>query len=137
VPPGSTSATFSVGTTAVAANATATITASGNGASASGTLTINAAVLVSLTFNPSTVVGGQTTSLTAAVSGPAPAGGAVVKLTTSIPTGGLVPVSITIPAGATSASINITSAVVKSNYSITVTGTCNGTSKSATMTVIP
>jgi len=141
VPQGATSATFSIGTSAVASSTTSTITATYSGATRTATLTVlppPAPTLVSLSLNPSSVVGapllGNSTG-TVTLSGPAPAGGAVVTLTDNSSACNR-PSSVTIPAGATSASFTVTTTIVLIATQCTVTGTYQGTSRSAVLNIL-
>ncbi len=65
-------------------------------------------VLTSLTVNPSSVVGGSPSTGTVTLSGPAPAGGAVVSLSSDNTLAATVPASVTVAAGATSATFPVT-----------------------------
>src|SRR4029077_19271252 len=66
-------------------------------------------VVQSLTFSPNPVVGGNSTTGTVTLSGPAPPGGAVVTLT---PPGVVTaPPSVTVPEGTTSTTYSIGTAV--------------------------
>jgi hypothetical protein len=102
---GQLTAPFTVTNTSVpagAASASLQVTASYPGSSAVGTLTINQQVLLTgLTFNPnplSAAVAGITSTGTLTLSGPAPAGGAMVTLSGNQPNFVSVPASATIPA---------------------------------------
>jgi len=66
-----------------------------------------APALSSLTVNPVTVKGGQTSVATVAITAPAPKGGVLVTLHSSGPAVGQIPPSVLIPAGALSASVTI------------------------------
>jgi len=79
---GATSATFTVTTSAVSASTSATITGSFNGTQ-TATLTINPLALSTLTMSPTSVTGGTSSTGTVTLTGPAPAGGAVVTLLSS------------------------------------------------------
>jgi hypothetical protein len=68
-------------------------------------------VLVSLSLNPSTVVGGNSSQGTVILSSPAPAGDVVVSLATASPNAS-VPATVTIPAGSWGATFPITSTTV-------------------------
>jgi thermitase len=139
VPAGATSANFTVSTQAVSSATNVTITASAGGISRTATLTVNPApsvTLQSLTIRPTSVWGGSTATGTVTLSGPAPAGGAVVQLRSSSSRAS-VPSSITIPAGATSARFTIQT---RSTWwplveTVTITATYNGVSRSAQLTV--
>jgi len=78
---GATTATFPVNTIAVAAQIGANISGSYLG-TASAPFTVNPAALAAVSLNPASVAGGSASLGTATLSGPAPAGGAVVMLTT-------------------------------------------------------
>lgn len=135
VPAGATSASFSIGTSAVADNTAVTLSASYGGATRTATLTVLHAVLTSLTVNPSSVVGllGSATG-TLTLNGPAPAGGAVVTISDN--SGACsVPGSVTIPAGATSATFTVRTSLVLITTTCTITGTYKGTSRSDTLQV--
>jgi hypothetical protein len=135
VPAGSTSTTFSVATSPVAASATALITAN-YGVSANATLTINPPVLTAVTLNPTTVTGGSNSTGRVSLSGAAPSGGATVSLSSNNITIAQVPGSVTVPAGGTSATFTVTSVSVTTTTAVTVTGNYGGTA-SATLTVTP
>jgi hypothetical protein len=132
---GATSATFSIGTSAVADNTAVTISASYGGATRTASLTVLPAVLSSLTLNPTQVVGGlQGSTGTVTLNGPAPAGGAVVALSSSSGAAS-VPGSVTIPAGATSATFIVNTAIVVVATNVTITGSYKGTTRSANLRV--
>lgn len=65
------------------------------------------ATLSSLAVSPSCVRGGASATGIVSLSGPAPAGGAVVTLSSNKPAVATVPSSVTVPAGATSASFPV------------------------------
>jgi LmbE family N-acetylglucosaminyl deacetylase len=132
---GATSATFSIGTSAVADNTAVTISASYGGATRTASLTVLPAVLSSLALNPTQVVGGlQGSTGTVTLNGPAPAGGAVVALSSSSGAAS-VPGSVTIPAGATSATFIVNTAIVVVATNVTITGSYKGTTRSANLRV--
>lgn len=140
---GSTTATFMVTTGAVAAATTVTISATYAGATKSASLTVApapppTATLSSLTLNPTSVVGGvQSSTGTIRLTGPAPAGGAQVALSSSNPTVASVPSSVTVVAGATGASFTINTSVVTTSTSVTISANYNAVTKSASLTVTP
>jgi uncharacterized protein DUF4082/Big-like domain-containing protein len=135
IPAGSTSATFTIGTAPVPAN-TSVIISGTLGVARTATLTVNAAVLSSVTRTPRSVVGGNSSSGTATLTGAAPAGGALVTLSSSNTGVGQVPASVTIPAGATSASFTITTSGVAAQTLVTITGVYV-TSRNTSLTVNP
>jgi hypothetical protein len=128
--------TFTQTTTLKAMAAASGMTNSGV---ASATYTIQLLpTLNSLTLNPSTVVGGLLGSSTGTVtlSGPAPSGGVVVSLSTSNSSVARVPVSVTVPAGATSATFTVNTSIVLISTTVTISSSCNGTTKSARLVVL-
>lgn len=138
IPAGSVSANFAVATSSVSSTASVKITASAGGVAHQATLTVSPATadasLSSLTIQPNTVSGGATATGTVRLSAPAPDGGAVVQLRSSS-TRASVPSSVTVPAGATSASFTITTRRARSIATVWITATYNGTSRSAQLTV--
>jgi uncharacterized repeat protein (TIGR01451 family) len=106
-----------------------------NSASQVTTVTTNPTpypVLSSLTLNPTSVIGGQTLQATVTLSGPVPAGGAVVILSSSNGAAS-VPASITVPASAISASFTVTTSPVASATSVTIAASYNNSNASATL----
>jgi pimeloyl-ACP methyl ester carboxylesterase len=83
-------------------------------------------LLTSLTISPWFVTSGQSATLTATLSGPAPATGATISLTPSNPAAFPAPASIFIPAGQTSAtSAPVVSGSVSSATQVVVNGNYN------------
>jgi len=122
----------------VGASTQVTVTATYNG-SQSGTLTVNAPTLPSVAsvgLSPGTVVGGAGTTGTVTLSSGAPAGGAVVTLGSSNTAVATVPGSVTVAAGATTATFAVTTVAVGASTQVMVTATYNG-SQSAMLTVNP
>jgi len=140
VPAGQTSASFAVSTTAVSASTTATITGTFAGASRSATLTVNPppppATLSALSLNPTTVVGGNSSTGTVTLTGAAPSGGLVVSLASNSAAAS-TPASVTVPAGATSASFSVTTTAVTTATSATVSATLGADTRTAALTVNP
>jgi len=119
------------------------VTAAYQGSSAQATLTINPQiVLTKLAFlsaagGPITSIGGGApVTLTATLSAPAPAGGAVVTLAAvaGTPPAANVPASITVPAGATTGSIPVITIQRANTFQLSVTGTF-GASATATLSI--
>jgi subtilase family serine protease len=139
---GAKTATFTVTTIAVTANTSSVITSTLGATSATASLTITtatSAALSSVTLSASTVVGGSTATITGTVTltSAAGSGGAVVSLSNSAPSVATIPTSVTIAAGAKTATFPVTHVVVTANISITITATYGGTSKTATLSVTP
>ena len=93
--------------------------------------------LNSLTASPSTVNSGGYTQLTVTLSGPAPAGGAVVTLSSMPATVLPVPQYITIAAGQTSANLFAQAGTVGTSTPVTITGAYNTSGRYATVQVQP
>jgi uncharacterized repeat protein (TIGR01451 family) len=90
-----------------------------------------------LTLNPTTVVGSQTSVATVTLNEPAPASGAIVKLTTSNTAVAVVPGSITLAAGTTSKTFAVTSRAVASTSTVDVIASYSGSTQTAKLTVEP
>jgi len=91
-------------------------------------------LLSSVTLAAPTVVGGNSVSGTVLLSGPAPAGGASVTLSTSNLVAKPPPV-VNVPAGATSAGFTVTTSTVTANTPVTITAILGSVSKSVALTV--
>ena len=129
---GSTTGTFAVATSAVGATTLATISGSYNG-SKSATLTINSPVLSTISLNPTSVTGGSSSTGTVTLTRPAPAGGALVMLS-SDDAAAVVPASVTVGAGLTTGTFTVNTSAVGATTSASISGSYNG-SKSATLTI--
>src|SRR6266481_3440572 len=142
VPAGATSATFVVSTSAVAASTTVAISAAYGGVTRSASLTVTPApppapTLSSLTLNPTSVIGGvQSSTGTVTLSGPAPAGGAQVALSSNNGAAS-VPSSVAVPAGATSATFTANTSPVTASTSVTISAAYAGVTRAASLTVTP
>lgn len=139
VPAGSTTATFTISTSAVATSTVITFTASSGGTSKSASLTLTPSLLPtvsSLTLNPTSVVGGvQSSTGTVTLSGPAPAGGAQVTLSSSDGSAS-VPASVTVPAGSNSATFAVNTSIVLISTSATISASYNSTTQTASLGVL-
>jgi hypothetical protein len=96
-----------------------------------------APALAGIALNPASVVGGNTSEGTASLTSAAPSGGAVVTLSSSNTSAATVPASVTVPAGAFSATFTVSTASVTASTSLTISGAFGGTARSATLTVTP
>src|SRR5467141_2196553 len=138
VPAGATTATFTVNTSVVTASTTVTISAAYGGVSKPATLTVTSPPLPtvsSLTLNPTSVIGGVNSSTgTVTLSGPAPAAGAQVVLTSNKGAAS-VPSSVFVPAGATSATFAVSTSVVLVSTSVTISASYNSTTQTAPLSV--
>src|SRR5437016_6225190 len=91
----------------------------------------------SLRLNPTSVTGGtQSSTGTVTLSGPAPAGGAQVALSSSNAAAS-VPSSVTVPAASTTATFTISTSAVAASTPVTISASYGGTSTSASLTVMP
>jgi hypothetical protein len=136
VPAGTTTATFTVATGQVAVSTTAAISASAGGVNRTAQLTITPTPMLSaLGLNPTSVRGGRAATGTVVLSASAPTGGVVVALSSSKPAVATVPGTVTVPAGATSASFPISTSKVKSSTAVTISAELGGVNRSATLTI--
>lgn len=71
------------------------------------------------------------------LSGPAPAGGLAIQLSSSIPSAGQVPASVTAAAGATSAQFTVSCVQIAQPVAVTISATANGTTQTALINVAP
>jgi hypothetical protein len=93
--------------------------------------------LSSLSLNPTIVIGGtQSSRGTVRLSGPAPAGGAKVLLSSGNAGTARVPSSVTIPAGATSATFTVKTSMVLFSTSVKISASYDGTTQTARLTVV-
>jgi hypothetical protein len=142
---GTNTATFQVTTVAVTNSTTVTVSASQTGVSQQQTasLTVTPApasgpTLTSLTLNPSSVVGGSSSTGTVALSGPAPnSPPVVVTLSSSNSAAATVPPNMTIPPGATSATFTVNTTTVATSTPVTISGSYAGVTQTNSITVTP
>ena len=92
--------------------------------------------LSSLMLNPTSVTGGSSSTGTVTLSGTASSGGTVVYLSSSA-AAAAVPSSVTVAAGATSATFTVTTSAVTASTPSTITASYGGGTKTATLTVTP
>lgn len=133
-----TSPVFTITTTAVPTQTPETISATYNGVTKNATLTVNAPQIATLTLSRATVVGGKTTTEnTVVLNGPAPAGGAVVMLTSGNSVVAAPQATVTVAAGAKFATFTITTTAVTSSTVVPITASYGGASIMANLTVAP
>jgi len=94
--------------------------------------------LTSMSVAPGNVTGGTNVTGTVTLSGPAPAGGALVTLSSNN-TAAVVPASVLVPAGLTSASFNVQTNTVTTFVTTTLTATYGtlGSTQTARLVVAP
>jgi len=125
IPAGKSSGTFIVTTSVVTVDVQATIKATANAEFASTVLAIRVPAPQRITFTPSELTGGGKGTATIVLTVPAPTGGLLVKLTSSIASL-VIPASVSVPAGKSSVTIPITALVVSTDVTAKVTASANG-----------
>lgn len=132
VPAGQQSITFDIDTVGVAANVTVNITTTVEGVGMTEPLTLLPASVIGVTFNPTSVNGGEDSIATVRLDGKAVAGAVMTLTQSGTPVN--FPPSITLSDGDTEVSFTVnTYAVTGSNTSATITATLNGSSQSGTL----
>jgi hypothetical protein len=91
--------------------------------------------LSSLSLSETSVPGQGSPTGTVTLTTAAPTGGAVVRLESTNVDAARVPSSVTVPAGATTATFNITTATVPTRVNVTITASYAGLERTATLTV--
>lgn len=134
IPAGATSVPIVVTTSPVAVKKTVTISATYAGLTKSATLTLKQPVPLSVTLNPTSVQGGNSSTATLKLSGKAPAGGLQVTLISSN-VKATVPPNITVPAGSDTVDFTVNTVAVTASTTATITANANAVSKSAKLTI--
>jgi hypothetical protein len=137
IAPNETTATFSVLTSRTRAATPVAVAARFAGVVRWATLTVLPALPVSVTLQPGRVTGGVAAVGTVTLRDPAPAGGAVVTLTSSAAASAAVPATVTVPAGATSATFAVRTSAVTLPVNAIVIASYGGTRHAATLAVLP
>ena len=135
IPAGALTGWFTINTRQVSTLSAATITAGIGATTATAVLSVTPTAMTEVTISPSTVLEKTSATGTVTLSGPAPSGGSLVTLSSNSSCAS-VPASVSVPAGATTATFTITTSVVSYNTVATISATLNGT-KTATVTVEP
>jgi hypothetical protein len=99
--------------------------------------TTTTASLSAVSVSPTSVVGGTTSRGTITLTGGAPSGGAVVTLGSANTSVVSVPASVSVAAGASSATFDVNTSAVTTNTGVTITATYGGVSRTTTLTVTP
>jgi hypothetical protein len=133
VPTGARSAFFLVRTRGVRDTTAVSITATRAATSVSAPLTLLPPVLTGLTLKPSLVRSGSSTLGQVTLSGPAPDGGAVIALASGNPDVATVPASITVPAGATSATFPVGTQPSGTSASLPLTASFGSVTRTVTL----
>ncbi len=142
IPAGQTTGTFTITTNAAAPPTIVQIMgATPDNISRTHNLSVNPATpsgptLTSVSFVPTSVVGGQNATGTVRFSAPMTQG-AVVQLASSNPAVAQVPQETVVNANASTGTFNLSTAPVSSSTSVTVTASWFGVTRTATITVTP
>src|SRR5205823_6339568 len=133
---------FIISTTPPSTRTVVTISVSGGGVTLTATLTVDPfpstpppAALATLSLSPSTLTGGASSTGVVTSTQTAPTGGLVVTLSSSDTTVATVPASVTIAAGASSASFTVSTSAGTTTRTATITGSAGGATQSAVLTV--
>ena len=140
---GATSATFAIATAAVTTTTATSIVAAYGGVTRTASFTVNAPVapppsapaLASLAIAPASVAGGATAIGTVTLDRAAASGGASVALASSDAAIASVPASVTVPAGAVSATFNVRTYATKKNRTPTISASYGGVTKTFSLVV--
>lgn len=133
---GDTTTTFPITTHAVSAPVTVAITGTFNGNKASAQLRVRQIGVAKVSFNPSSVKGGTSSTGTVTLEAPAGPGSIAVTLSSAIPATAKPAVAgITIPAGSSSGTFTVNTFPVAANKSVKITATTPGLSNFANLTV--
>jgi uncharacterized repeat protein (TIGR03803 family) len=143
VPAGATTATFQAGATNgfVNSNTPVTVTATLGNSTTQGSVTVTAGVAVkSIVMNPSTITAGNTATGTVTLTTPAPSGGNEVDILTNTndpanPLALILPITVEIPAGQSSANFSFGTRPVTTTYVNTVYAQSGGATVSTSLTV--
>ncbi|MDL1951850.1 hypothetical protein FBQ97_18860, partial [Acidobacteria bacterium ACD] len=108
---------------------TYTITATYEGVTASAPLVVSPSGLTALTVNPSAAPQGGLVTGAVFLDAPAPAGGLGVALSSSNGAAASVPLSVLVPAGASSADFDVTPAAVAATTDVTLSATLDATTR--------
>ncbi len=135
VPAGASQAAFFVYTKAVVNNTNVQIRAVAGGLTRSVNITVATPFLEILQITQTAVFGGQIANGYVQISGPAKSPGAVVSLTSSSPSVGSVPASVTVLTGTRVASFQVTTARTRFNTNVTISGTFNTQTRTKTLLV--
>jgi len=93
--------------------------------------------LAGIAVNPTSVVGGQQAQGSVTLTGAAPAGGALVSLSSNNAGAVMLPPNVTVAAGATSAAFAVATTAVAASTPVTISGSYGDATRAATLTVQP
>jgi len=133
---GATSGNFVCATKGVQSKTTAKLTAKLGSVSKTASLTLNPAIIQTLSISPITVAGGQNATATVTLNGYAPLGGSKIAVSCSQPSV-TVPKTVTIPYGIAQTQFTINTGVVTNPTTAMVTGLLGGVKTSGTLSIVP
>jgi len=133
---GQTTANFTVTTNGVGVQTPVVITGALSGVVKTATVTVNPAALISIALNPTTVQTGSSSVASVTLNGLASPTGSVVALSTNNSVAS-IPSSVTVPAGQTGATFTVSTSGAASVTTATISGTLNGQTQTATLTINP
>lgn len=107
----------------------------GSGTGGTQTAAVVSASLSSVTLNPTDVVGGGSSTGTVVLTSAAPSAGFMVALTSDNTAAATVPASVTVLAGATTATFVVSTSVVPNSQSAIIIGTAGGVTAYGIITV--
>ncbi|MFN2516034.1 MAG: hypothetical protein ABR556_07450 [Pyrinomonadaceae bacterium] len=93
--------------------------------------------ITSFIISPATVVGGRSSAGIVSLRYAAPAGGLVISLKNSDPSGASIPERVTVSQGKDSAHFPITTKPVKSHVSLSLSATCQSATATNALTLLP
>jgi trimeric autotransporter adhesin len=134
---GASSASFTATAGTVSSSTPVTLSASYAGVTRSVTVTVAPLQVSSVSISPNNTGGGATVALTVNLNGTALGSSVVVTLSGGDPDVINLPATMTIPVGAKSKKINVTTYAVTSAQSLTIRAGFGGSSRSATLTLNP
>jgi hypothetical protein len=138
VPQGSTTATFPVTAGSVSTPTPVTLTATLAGVGTTFGLTVNPpAALTAVSVSPSAIFSGQSGTGTVNLTASAPAGGALVTLSSSNTSAASVPASVTVPQSSTSTTFTVVTGSVTTSTPVTLTAMYSGVTTTFGFTVNP
>ena len=134
VPAGALTATFPVTANTVSTDTKAVITASVGGQEVHGTVYVLVPFPKTLTVAPTTIIGGDAAVATVTLASSAGVGGQVVNLASSN-ANVVVPSTVTVPAGALSATFPVQTSIVNRDIGVAISADADGTGITTTVLV--
>jgi RHS repeat-associated protein len=138
IPAGATTTSVQLPTNPVAATTPVIVSASRQGVTRSTTITLvpPPVTLASFTLASTSVIGTNDVAATLTLTGPAPAPGVEVELTSSNPPVASVPPVVTVPAGVTSATFIVATSLVTADTQVTITALHATTAMTALLSIL-